>query len=167
MARTRSGCVRFQASPQLPCSRPASINCVPMAPSPSRGRSRTASCSGFLVVVGIGFRMVQRVVNGFEDEAPLVIAAGGFAIAAGGSFGAMPAEHLTQGTAGEGLLAADGGHQAGGIGDVLAHGGVAGIAGRRSTALAADGIAILPGPQFDIVMERDRKSTRLNSSHLG
>src|ERR1035441_8907364 len=97
MARTRSGCERFQASPQLPCSRPASINCVPMAPSPSRGRSRTASCNGFLAVGGMGFRMVQREVNGFENEPPLVFPAGGFAIAAGGGFGALPGEHFTEG----------------------------------------------------------------------
>src|ERR1035437_6549118 len=45
MPSTRSGCVRFHASPQFPCARPASINCVPIAPSPSNGRRRIASCN--------------------------------------------------------------------------------------------------------------------------
>src|SRR5882724_6480080 len=46
MASTRSGRVRFQNSPQLPCSSPASMSCVPMAPSQTRRRSRMASLSG-------------------------------------------------------------------------------------------------------------------------
>src|SRR5207244_764613 len=38
MPSTLSGCVRFHSSPQLPCSSPAIMSCVPIAPSPSRGR---------------------------------------------------------------------------------------------------------------------------------
>src|SRR5271157_5599429 len=115
MASTFSGCVRFHASPQLPCSRPASINCVPMAPSPSSGRSLMASSSVFFM---------ECVMNGFEHQAPLVFPAGGVAIAAGAGDGTPPREHVAQGLAEQRLLAADGVHQRIGIGYVLAHPGV-------------------------------------------
>src|SRR5678815_92602 len=49
MASTFCGCVRFQASPHPPCSRPASMSCVPIAPSPSRGRCWMASSKGFFM----------------------------------------------------------------------------------------------------------------------
>src|SRR4051795_5994868 len=49
MPSTRSGCVRFHSSPQAPDSRPASMSCVPIAPSPSRGRSLIASSNGFFI----------------------------------------------------------------------------------------------------------------------
>src|ERR1017187_1357320 len=63
MASTLSGWVRFHASPQLPCSSPASINWVPMAPSPSRGRSFNASRRLFLPVVSIGPFVAQCGAN--------------------------------------------------------------------------------------------------------
>src|ERR1019366_6770893 len=78
MASPLSGWVRFHASPQLPCSSPASINWVPMAPSPSRGRSFNASRSRFLPVVSIGFFVARPQVG-----RPPVLAGGERAILAG------------------------------------------------------------------------------------
>src|SRR5690349_127240 len=49
MPSTRSGCVRFHSSPQAPDSSPASMSCVPIAPSPTRGRSLIASSNGFFI----------------------------------------------------------------------------------------------------------------------
>src|SRR5580692_6899744 len=49
MASTRSGWLRFHASPQLPCSNPENMSCVPIAPSPSKGRSRLTSCKSFFI----------------------------------------------------------------------------------------------------------------------
>src|ERR1035437_5904861 len=73
MASTLSGWVRFHASPQLPCSSPASINWVPMAPSPSRGRSFNASRSRLLPVVSIGPFVAQYGANrSLKVAAPMV-----------------------------------------------------------------------------------------------
>ncbi len=52
-------------------------------------------------------------------------------------------QHVVERLPEQRLLAVDGGHQRRGVGQVLAHRGVAGIAGHGRAALFADGIAVL------------------------
>src|ERR1039458_10404840 len=100
--------------------------------------------------------LVERIMNGFEHQAPFVIAAGGIAVAAGGAGWPAPCEYTRERLSEKGLLACDCGHQRRGVDRILAHGGVAGVAGDGCAMLPANGISIFPRPQRHVILKRQR-----------
>src|SRR5579872_4092616 len=145
MARTRSGCVRFHSSPQLPCSRPASMSCVPMAPSPSSGRSRAASCSVFLGV--------KCIVDCFQNEAPFVFTAGRIAVTARGTIGVLPGQNIVQRLSQQRLFALNRGHQRHRILQILAHGFMTVVTRCGAASLFSNEITVLARFQRNVVMK--------------
>ena len=107
--------VRFHASPQFPCSNPANMSCVPHGSVAEQGslsdcvrqeylRDRSVSCANSF--------SCQCIVNGFENQAPLVVATGRITIATRDADSAPPGQDSIQSFAAQRLLAVDLGHQA-------------------------------------------------------
>ena len=107
------------------------------------------------------FLLSQSVVNCFENQAPLVVAACRLAVATCGAGLALPDEDGIQLFAAQWLLAIDCGHEAFGVFDVLAHARVAGVAGGGNATLLENRIALCARAELDGVVEGER------AAHVG
>jgi len=120
---------------------------------------RIASCRRSFIFVWVflppGFPARAARNEWFRAPDPLVLAAGRFAVAAGGVRRTAPREHLVKRVPQQRFLGVHRGQQLA-IGIVLAHECVAGVARRRGAAGFQNGVPFLTAAQTHLVIEFER-----------